>query len=124
MIIALGIFFILHGFAHVVGFAASFKLLKNENAPYSTRILNGAIDVGDVGTRVLGLLWLIAAVAFAVVGVSSFFDVDWWTTASYSVVGFSTLMCIVGLPLSKIGLVIDIILIAAMLVGEAVDLLP
>ena len=64
------LFFVAHGVAHLVGFAASWQLGSLRDMTYSTIILNGTIDVGDAGMRVMGVLWVAAAVAFAAAAVA------------------------------------------------------
>lgn len=52
--IALAGFLLLHGVAHLVGFAVPWRLVRSEEVPYKTTILSGTVDVGDVGIRILG----------------------------------------------------------------------
>jgi hypothetical protein len=46
-------FLALHGFAHLVGFLAAWRLGEYADAPHATLILNGTLDVGDVGIATL-----------------------------------------------------------------------
>ena len=69
MHIILGIFLIAHGVAHLVGFLTYWKIASFEEMPYKTTLLSGLLDVGDVGIRIVGILWLLAGLAFAIVGV-------------------------------------------------------
>ena len=61
-IIAMVLF--VHGFAHTVGFVVPWKIASLDEAPYKTTLLRGTIDVGHWGIRVVGTLWLLAALAF------------------------------------------------------------
>jgi hypothetical protein len=69
MHIILGIFLIAHGVAHLVGFVTHWKIASIEDMPYKTTLLSGFFDVGDVGIRIVGILWLLTGLAFAMVGV-------------------------------------------------------
>jgi hypothetical protein len=69
MHIILGIFLITHGVADLVGFITYWKIASIEDMPYKTTLLSGLLDVGEVGIRIVGILWLLAGLAFAMVGV-------------------------------------------------------
>ena len=62
---AIAAFLLAHGIAHVPGFAVPWRLLSSPETPYSTMMLSGRWDVGDVGIRIVGLCWLIVGLAFA-----------------------------------------------------------
>ena len=53
MRIALGIFLILHGVAHLPGFVVPWRLANIKDVPYKTTLLSGRFDIGDAG---IGLL--------------------------------------------------------------------
>jgi hypothetical protein len=52
-----------HGIAHLVGFISSWKLAKLVELPYKTTIFSDRLDMGG---RVIGVLWLLGALAFLV----------------------------------------------------------
>jgi hypothetical protein len=54
-----------HGFAHLPGFLVFWKLATLEEMPCKTTILAGNVDIGDGGIRVVGILCLASALAFA-----------------------------------------------------------
>ena len=60
----LAILLVAHGVAHLVGVVSSWKLAVLPELPYKTVVLSGRVDVGDAGIRVMGVLWLLAALAF------------------------------------------------------------
>ena len=64
MKIFLAIFLFVHGFAHLVGFMIPWKIAKLEEMPYSTSIFFNKINLGHVGIRIVGILWLVAALAY------------------------------------------------------------
>jgi hypothetical protein len=104
-------FFIAHGVAHLVGFVAAWQLSELKDAPYTTVILNGALDVGDAGMRVMGVLWIAAAAAFAGAAVAVI-------RGSYRVVAavalFSLIVCGLGLPRAIAGVAIDVVILAVL----------
>lgn len=61
--IALAIFLTVHGAAHLVGFASSWGA-SPDPAPLKTTVLGDRINLGSIGSRLLGTLWLLAALAY------------------------------------------------------------
>jgi hypothetical protein len=60
---ALAALLMAHGVAHLVGFVVPWRLVASQEVAYRTTILASAIDVGDAGIRMLGIVWLLAAAA-------------------------------------------------------------
>lgn len=104
---ALAIFFVLHGFAHVPGFLGSWQLAEFQDMPYTTFILNGTVDAGEVGIRIVGVLWLVAAAAFIAAALVVWEGRAHALRTAAIVAGFSLAICAVGLPAAIVGLVID-----------------
>lgn len=105
MLILFAIVLVLHGVAHVVG------------VPSHTTLLDGAVDVGDTGMRVMGGLWLAAGLAFAVAGVAAIARAGWWPIAALFAAMFSFLLCVLAWPDARAGAVLDVALVAAIFVG-------
>ena len=111
MRIAIAVFLALHGFAHFVGFAGSFGLA--ESMPYKTTVLGGTVDLGDAGIRVFGVMWLIAAGAFLVASAAAMTNQAWWTRALLVAVTGSLVLCAMALPEARIGVALDLLILAA-----------
>lgn len=111
---ALAAFLIAHGVAHVVGFAVPWRLVSASDVPYRTTLLAGTIDVGDVGARAVGVIWLLAAVAFVLLGTAVLAG---WRVHSplFIVLGLSLVLCALGWPDTRIGAVVNIVLLALLL---------
>lgn len=105
------LFIAAHGFAHLVGFVGSWRLESFADAPYTTLILGGALDVGDIGMRVVGVLWLIAALVCLAAAVS-FWEGAYGRTAL--AIAFSLAVCLIGLPAAIIGVIVDLALLAVL----------
>lgn len=114
-IIVLAIILFLHGFAHLVGFAGSWRLIAD--VPYKTTLLGGTVDVGDVGVRATGLIWLALALAFAVAGSAVIYQAHWWPVLVVVTATMSLLMCLVAWPEAQAGAALDAALIAVVLAG-------
>ncbi len=113
----LAVLMTVHGMAHLVGFVVPWKLVNLREAPYRTTILAGKVDVGDAGIRVMGLTWLLAAVAFVVVAVGLILDFSWSLPAAALTLGASMALSIVGWPESRLGILINVVLLAILAVG-------
>ena len=108
---ALAALLIAHGVAHVVGFVVPWKLLSHAEVPYRTTILGGVIDVGDTGVRALGVVWLVAALAFVLVAVACSQDAACAHGCS-PLLALSLALCVIGWPDARIGLVVNVVLLA------------
>jgi hypothetical protein len=111
---ALAAILIVHGVAHAVGFVVPWKLMSTAEVPYRTAILGGVTDLGDAGARALGVVWLVAAVAFVLLAgaLLAGWNVRLWIFAMLSM---SIVLCVVGWPEARIGLVVNAVLLAALL---------
>lgn len=116
---AFAVLLALHGIAHVLGFLGLWRLAEFKDVPYTTFVLNGSVNVGDSGARIVGLLWLVAAAAFIVAARATWRGGDHWKSILVVVAGFSLAMCLIGLPSSGIGVGIDVLILAGFVVQVA-----
>ena len=119
-----GAVLILHGLMHLLGFMVYLRLANIESLPYSTALLSGKLEVGEVGARVFGLLWLLAAVGFVVAGVAVFALLPWWGTFTLWVALLSLVVTVLALPDSWFGVVVNVVILAYLLVGGRMGWLP
>ena len=112
----LALLMVLHGFAHLVGFAGSWKL--SSNIAYKTTVLGGHVDLGDTGIHALGLLWLANAAAFAVAGIALALRASWWHPFAVGVTLVSLALCVVELPAAKIGAVLNVAILVVLVAGR------
>ncbi len=105
---------IAHGVAHLVGFVVPWKLVSTAEVPYRTTILGGVTDLGDAGARALGVVWLVAALAFVLLAaaVLAGWNVRMWT---FTMLSLSIVLCVVGWPEARIGLVVNAVFLAVLL---------
>jgi hypothetical protein len=113
-----------HGVAHLVGFVAPWRIATLKEMPYKTAILANSVNVGDIGIRVVGLFWLIAALAFAASGIGVLLRTSWWLPVTGCVTAFSLLLCVIGWPDSRIGVFINIAIGALLIVGGGLRWFP
>lgn len=104
-----------HGIAHMVGFAAAWKLGEFPELPYKTTILAGSVDIGDAGIRVMGVVWVLLATAFVVAAVGVALRQPWWAVTAWWAIGFSGAVCVLNWPEARIGLAFNGFLVVVLL---------
>jgi hypothetical protein len=109
--IVAGAFLALHGLVHLLWFGVTWRFITIEDLPYSTKVLADRIDVGDTGIRIAGLLWLAATVVWVAAGFGLIILAPWWQGVTVAAVLFSSVMCILGLPVAKYGLLINLVIL-------------
>jgi hypothetical protein len=112
MRILVAIYVLIHGLCHMVGFLVPWKLITTKEEPYRTTLLAGAIDAGDSGIRVVGLLWLAVALAFVTLGVGVLASAPWWRNSTLVLTAVSLVLWVFGLPGAKIGILANLLLAA------------
>jgi hypothetical protein len=113
MRITLAVLMLLHGVAHVPGFLVPWRLMREpDGGSLSTRLLGG-INVGETGLRLLGLGWLLLAVAFVVAAAATWVNRESWPAIASLIAVISLVFTILELPESRIGVVVNLALLAA-----------
>ena len=113
ILVALVLF--LHGFSHMVGVAGAWRL--SDKLPYKTTVVGNRIDVGHAGIKLVGALWMLAAVAFTVAAIAVVGRAPWWPSYAAAVSLASLALCVVGWPEARIGLAINAVLIALLVLA-------
>jgi hypothetical protein len=113
MYILISVFLILHGLAHLVGFAGPWGLASSL-APQTT-LLGGRMPIGALGMRVVGVFWLGGALAFTIAAVGVLRHAAWWPSFAFGAAIGSLLLCALSLPQAKLGIPINIAIIAGLL---------
>lgn len=106
----LAAFLVAHGVAHLVGFVGPWRLSKA--VPYTTTLLGGRLDVGDVGIRALGIAWLLAALGFAGLAVAITLRWPGWLPAAAAVTAASLVLSALAWPEARVGVFVDLALLA------------
>jgi hypothetical protein len=121
MQIIIAIVLFIHGFAHLVGFVVPWKITTLEEVPYKTTILNGKIDFGNVGIRIVGIAWLIIALAFFICCYLIFSQNPKWFIFVNVTILISFILCILGWPDSKIGVFANFFILLVLFVLQWFD---
>lgn len=101
------LFLLFHGIAHLVGFRAAFWV----SAPHAA----GLLGLGPSGTRALGIVWLLLAIAFVAAAALLLIRAPAWSSVTLTATVLSAIMCVLYLPEARIGLVLDVLLLLAVL---------
>jgi hypothetical protein len=115
-------FLLAHGVAHLVGFVSSWKLATLAELPYKTTVFSGRVDVGDAGIRVMGLLWLLAALAFLVASIAVATEAGWAVRFTLAAVIASLMLCLVGWPDARVGVAVNVGLVLLLAIGARLNL--
>jgi hypothetical protein len=118
----LAFFLLAHGVAHLVGFVSSWKLAALAELPYKTTVFSGRVDVGDAGIRVMGVLWLLAALAFLVAAIAVATEAGWAVRFTVAGVTASLMLCLAGWPDARIGVAVNVGLVLLLAIGARLNL--
>ena len=118
MDIAFAILLMAHGIAHSVGFIVYWQISDFEEVTYKTTILNGKVDVKDTGIRVIGIFWLLLALAFIINGIILIMGLSYWEMMAFYISIISLVFCIVGWPDSKIGIAVNILILILLILNR------
>ena len=115
---AIAVLMLLHGFAHLPGFAGSWRLATFPDLPYHTTLLDGRLEVGDAGMRLVGALWLAVALGFVASGVAAMRDAPWWAGAAFVTALVSFALCALEWPAARMGVPVNVAIVVALLLGR------
>jgi hypothetical protein len=110
---ALALLLIVHGIAHLVGFVVPWRLITAPDLGVRTTVFGGALEVGEGGTKVLGIAWLVLAIGFVASGAGL---MSGWENTVWIVrlAALSLVLCVVGWPDTRIGLVVNAAILAVL----------
>jgi hypothetical protein len=103
----------LHGVIHLIGFVTPWRIATLEGFAYRTTVFGGALDVGDAGAQVIGLVWLGLTVGFLAAGYGIWRRTRWAVGLTVVLAVVSLVVCLLGLPEAGAGVAIDVVILAA-----------
>lgn len=118
---AFALLLIAHGVAHLIGFGHAWHLLSPDPLPARTTLFD-QIDIGEMGMRSLGVVWLVIGLAFIVSGGAALLRAVWWMVAAATAATLSIVICTLAQPDANVGLVLDILIVMAVLVAGRLSL--
>jgi hypothetical protein len=112
-------FLFAHGLVHLIGVVVYWQLAEVEDfPPYKTTLLNGRLDIGDLGMRIYGLSWLIAALGFVIAAVGMAFRFDWWIPLLFAASIFSLVVNVIDWEWAKYGTLLDVLILLILIVTQ------
>ena len=106
-----------HGMAHLPGFLVNWQIWHTPELPYRTTAFGGVAEIGAIGAKFLGLLWLATGILFAGLSVRLAVDPDAAIgTLLATAIGISMILCLAVLPESRWGLVVNAVLAASFII--------
>ena len=116
MYIVVAALIMLHGLAHIVGFAAPWGYLKNP-LPMDSLFVN-RLAITNSGMKVLGIFWFIAAFIFVAAAVGVIRRESWWAPVTLVACLLSIALTFSFLPYAKFGLLFNVALLAFLYVNR------
>jgi hypothetical protein len=108
---------ITQGLIHLIGFVVPWQLAKIQGYPYRDEIWGGQVLLGATGIRIVGVLWLVAAIGFVLAGLGLVWGSLPWRRIGVVTAIFSIALSIVGWPGTQSVALIDFAILG-ILVGE------
>jgi hypothetical protein len=104
---------VLHGLVHLIGFVVPWRLAQVEGFAYRTTALDGSLEMGEAGALVVGVAWLAIAAGFVIAGLGAW-RAQTWAVPLVVVLAVASLgICILGLPETVAGIVLDMAILVA-----------
>jgi len=111
-----------HGVAHLPGFFVSWELASFPELPFRTTIF-GTVDIGVLGTRCVGVAWMLSSIVFAAVAGAIAMRFELPSALLPLALGFSALLCVSAWPKASFGFVANATIGALLVTGERYGLL-
>jgi len=114
---SLALLMALHGAAHSV---EAWRRSPND-APHNTTVVDGHVVMGGSVVRFVDAVWLLTGSAFVLVAIATLFAASWWQSLGLIVAFGSLLLCIGRLPNARMGVVLNVVIIAFLAAGRWAD---
>ena len=121
MLIVLALLVALHGLAHMVGFAAPFGYLKD---PLPPSPIIEHLGIGAPAMKALGVAWLVTMIVFVIASILLLRHSSRWPAVMLAGCVLSVFLTVIFLPYAKIGLVVDVALIAFVIANRSYEWIP
>ena len=105
---------VLHGIVHLLGTGVYLGVFELATFEYKTTLLLGAVDVGDAGMRVFGVLWAVAAVGFAASAAALLADWTHWRVLLAGVAVLSLVLTGLDVGIAYAGFGVNVAILAGL----------
>ena len=121
---ALATLMVLHGLGHLPGFLIPWGLVESPEMAARTVLIESAFGAESVVLKALGLVWLLLGAAFAVAAYGLARSAPWWRPLTLNVGATSLIFCIFYLPDTSVGLLVNALLLAYLVLAEQTSWMP
>jgi hypothetical protein len=109
----------IHGLVHLLGVMTAWRLSPFKDPPTSTAILDARLEVGADGMELMGLAWMFATAAVVIAAVALWIGGHRMLLRIAAGTLISLAVCLVGLPESNLGILIDVGILTAIIAAAA-----
>lgn len=102
-----------HGAIHLIGFVVPWRIAAIAGFPYRTTAVDGLADLGDLGVRLVGIIWLGCAIGFVIAGFGIGARSRWALPLTGWLAVVSLVVCVIGLPETAAGVVVNVAILGA-----------
>jgi len=106
----------IHGIIHFLGIAVYFELIELADLPYKTKLLGGAVEVGDFGIRVFAVLTAVAGAGFVVAAIALVTGWRYWREMLFAVTVFSLVLTVLDWTVASAGVLANLAILATLFV--------
>jgi hypothetical protein len=111
-----------HGVAHLPGFFVAWELASFPELPFRTTIF-GTVDIGLIGTRLVGVGWMLSTIVFVVLAAAMALSAEPPAALLPLALGYSALLCLSAWPKASFGFVANATIGAILVASERYGLL-
>lgn len=109
-----------HGVVHLLGTAVYLELADVAEFPYKTTLLGSAVNVGDMGMCVFGVVWAVATIAFVAAAGALVTDWDHWPLLVGAVAVFSMILTVLDYTVAYAGIVVNLGIVSAVVYSHCI----
>lgn len=103
-----------HGMVHLLGTVVYLELADVTEFPYKTTLLGSAVNVGDMGMRVFGVLWAVAAIGLVAAAGAVLTEWEHWPLLVSAVATFSLTLTVLDYTVAYAGIVVNLAILFAL----------
>jgi hypothetical protein len=107
----IGFIIFMHGLVHLFYFLSYWQICNFDEFPYKTTVLFGRIDLGSVGIRIFGVLFLVATIGFVIAAIGMALDTTWWRTLMAVMALLSMALTLLDFKMAYGGPIVNILIL-------------
>ena len=111
-----------HGVAHLPGFVVAWELASFPELPFRTTVF-GTVDIGVIGTRLVGVAWLLSAIVFAALAAAIALRTAFPSAMLPLALGVSATLCLSAWPKASYGFIANAAIATMLVAGERYGLI-